>query len=148
MDPFDLAAARRAGETGTLEAWVHEYLRGPGRNLPFSEGLTLQPRRFRGPLEVPLRSLQRGCGPEPEMPFRESSELWEQAVDYFARLPEPIEAFPPLIVSYRQGVLVINDGNHRHEAFARRGFQSCWIIVWYPSVDEFEHHEARGFRAA
>jgi hypothetical protein len=145
MQAFDLDAARRAAEAGTLEAWVHEYLCGPGRNLAFSRGLHLQPRRWHGPVEAPLASLRRSCGPEPEMPFREPADLWEGAVDHLVKLAAPIEAFPPLLVRYEQGQLVISDGNHRHAAFTRLGLESCWIILWYPSVAEFEHHRMRGF---
>ena len=145
MNAFDLAAARRAAQAGQLEAWVHEYLCGPGRNVDFSKGLHLKPRRWHGPVEASLASLRRSCGPELEMPFREPRELWEQSVGYFASLPEPVEAFPPLLVRYEQGELVISDGNHRYESFVQRGFATCWIITWYPDVAEYAHHEARGF---
>ena len=145
MQAFDLAAARRVARAGQLEAWVHEYLCGPGRNVEFSKGLYLKPRRWYGPVEAPLASLRRCCGPEPEMPFREQRERWEEAVGYFASRPEPIEAFPPLIVSYEQGQMVINDGNHRYAAFLQRGFATCWIVIWYPDESDYAHHEARGF---
>ena len=79
------------------------------------------------------------------MPFRESLDAWEQAVGHFAALSVHAEAFPPLLVRYEQGDLVISDGNHRHEGFRRRGFTSCWIIIWYPNQVEFEHHAARDF---
>ena len=145
---FDLAAARRAAQTGQLEVWVHEYLRGPGRNAEFSKGLHLKPRRWHGPVEAALGSLRRSCGPEPEMPFREQRELWDRAVSYFAGRPEPVEAFPPLFVRYEQGELVISDGNHRYAAFAQRGFATCWIVIWYPDEAEYAHHEAVGFRVS
>ena len=148
MVAFDLAAARSAAQAGQLEVWVHGYLCGPGRNEAFSKGLHLQPRRWHGPVEAPLASLRRSCGPEPEMPFREPLELWEQAVGHFASRPEPAEAFPPLLVRYEQGEMVISDGNHRYAAFSRRGFAACWIIIWYPDEAEYTHHEAQGFRVA
>lgn len=146
MPTFDLAAAVQASVTGVLEDWVHEYLCGPGRNLEFARGLRLKPRHWRGPLPVPLDSLRRACGPEPDMPFRESPEAWEHAVSHYAASSDPVEAFPPLLVHYQQGELIISDGNHRYEAFARRGFTTCWIIIWYPEQVEFDHHAARGFR--
>ena len=79
------------------------------------------------------------------MPFREESDIWERSVAHFVASSDPLEAFPPLLVRYGQGDLVISDGNHRYEAFARRGFATCWIVVWYPNQTEFEHHAARGF---
>src|SRR6185503_8695729 len=148
MNAFDLEAARRAAHAGQLERWVHEFLCGPGRNVEFSKGLHLRPRRWHGPVEVPVESLRRSCGPEPEMPFRESRELWEQAVRYFASLPEPVEAFPPLLVRYEQGEMLISDGNHRYGAFVRRGFATCWVVIWYPDEAEYAHHEAREFLAS
>ena len=79
------------------------------------------------------------------MPFRESPEAWERAVGYLAALSVPVEAFPPLLARYEQDDLLVTDGNHRHEAFARRGFATCWIVIWYPNQMEFEHHAARRF---
>jgi hypothetical protein len=147
---FDVVAAMRASSAGVLEEWVHDYLCGPGRNPKFSRGLRLESRCWRGPLSVPLGSLRRSCGPEADMPFREPPDTWERAVTHLAALSAPLEAFPPLLVRYGQGDLIVSDGNHRHEAFARRGFATCWIVIWYPNQTEFEHHEARhfGVRAA
>ena len=145
IDTFDLAAAIQASDAGLLEEWVHEYLHGPGRNPEFSRGLRLQPRRWHGPLSVPLQSLRRSCGPEADMPFREPLDAWERAVGHFAALSAPVEAFPPLLVRYEQGDLVVSDGNHRYEAFARRGLATCWIVIWYPNLQEFEQHAAHDF---
>ena len=78
------------------------------------------------------------------MPFREPGELWERAVTFLSNQGATVEAFPPLLVRYEQGELVISDGNHRHAAFTQRGLDSCWIIIWYPNDVEFAHHEARG----
>jgi hypothetical protein len=146
MKDFDLAAASLAAQEGKLEVWVHEYLRGPGRNPEFSHGLHLERRCWHGPLEVPLASLRRCCGPEPEMPFREPYADWVKAVSRLARSSTPQQAFPPLLVRYEQGQLVVTDGNHRHAAFLLRGFATCWAVIWYPNQSEFEHHEARRFR--
>ena len=148
MNAFDLASARRAAREDRLEVWVHEYLRGPGRNVEFSTGLHLKPRRWHGPVEAPLARLRRSCGPELEMPFRETRELWEQAVSDFASRLEPVEAFPPLLVRYEQGQMVISDGNHRYAAYSQRGFAACWIVIWYPDEAEYAHHESRGFRVS
>lgn len=146
MQDFGLTGAQRAAMSGRLEAWVHEYLCGPARNPEFSRGLRLEPRRWLGPVEVPLSMLHRNCGPEPEMPFREPCETWERAVGRLAATPAPLEAFPPLLVRYEQGNFVVTDGNHRHAAFGLRGLATCWAIIWYPNEAEYSHHETRGFR--
>jgi hypothetical protein len=57
----------------------------------------------------------------------------------------PPETYPPLLVRYEQGQLVITDGNHRHAAFALRGLSTCWVVIWYPRPAELAHHEAHGF---
>jgi hypothetical protein len=80
------------------------------------------------------------------MPFREPPEDWERAVAQLAATGAPVEAFPPLLVRYEQCEFQVSDGNHRHEAFKRHGLDSCWVIVWYPGVADFDHHAERGFR--
>jgi hypothetical protein len=80
------------------------------------------------------------------MPFREPYGSWVAAVAQLARASAPPQAFPPLLVRYEQGELVVTDGNHRHAAFLLRGFSTGWAIIWYPRPLELEHHEARRFR--
>lgn len=74
-------------------------------------------------------------------------EAWVHAicVGRLVRDAAPPETYPPLLVRYEQGQLVITDGNHRHAAFALRGLSTCWVVIWYPRPAELAHHEAHGF---
>jgi hypothetical protein len=139
---FDLASALKASASGELEAWVHNYLRGPGRNPAFSSGLLLRRRFWQGPLLLPVTVLQRQCGPEPEMPFPVPEAVWKHRVSELAANFVALEAFPPLIAEYRSGNLLVSDGNHRLAAFAALGMSSCWTIVWFPDESEKMHYEA------
>ena len=142
----DLESARTAADRGTLEAWVHRYLNGPGKNAAFSEGLALEQRFWRGPLRIGLQKLERTCGPEPEMPYREPMDRWVARVAALAAEFRGVEAYAPLLVQYEAGRLRIRDGNHRYAALQSLHVGACWIILWYANVEEFRHHEARGFR--
>ena len=142
---FNLASARAAAESGALESWVHAYLNGPGRNAAFSEGLALQPRYWRGPVDASLAKLERTCGPEPDLPFRVSSESWNSRIAALRSSFTGVEDHAPLIVQYERGRLRIRDGNHRHAAMVSLSIESCPVILWYASLEEYRHHEARAF---
>ena len=142
----DLASARAAAEAGNLEGWVHRYLTGPGQNAAFSEGLTREERFWRGPLLIGLGKLKRTCGPEPEMPYREPADRWDARVAALRAESGGVEHYPPLLVQYESGRLLIRDGNHRYAALEALRVEWCWIILWYANAAEFRHHEVRGFR--
>lgn len=143
---FTLHSARAAGVEGDLEAWVHRYLNGPGANPGFSDVLWLQRRWWRGPLEVPLSTLKRTCGPGPEMPWREPAEAWDRRTDELVAMMTYVEDWPPLIVEYVNGQLLIRDGNDRFAALERVGHSTCSIILWYPDEASYLKHGDNGFR--
>jgi hypothetical protein len=137
-NPFDLASAQTAAQVRQLESWIHAYLTaGDWANLALSDGLKMQQRWWRGPVEVALDAVVRCCGPEPEMEFRMETAAWNARVDALARSFTTVEALPPLITEYRSGLLSVRDGNHRHEAIRRKGWGTCWTVVWYNSAADF-----------
>ena len=142
---FDLAGARRAAQEGRLEAWVHAYLRGPARNAAFADGPLLEPRRWRGPVELPLAAPERVCGPDPDLPYPVPEAAWRRTLDHFAASFVRLEDFPPLIVEFDPARLAIHDGNHRHGAFEQLGLASCWCVLWYPDDARYRLHESRAF---
>ena len=144
---FDLAAARAAAEGGeaSLEAWVDAYLRGPGDNVAFADGLAREPRRWRGPVLLPLTRMERVCGPEPGLRYPMPEAPWRQTVGTLARGFERLDAFPPVILQYDEGAMLLSDGNHRHACFSLLGLEACWAIVWYAHPEQYAHHAARGF---
>jgi len=135
---FDLATARQFAAEGKLETWIHAYLLGGGwANPGLLDGLKLQRRWWVGPVEVPLTALTRCCGPEPAMEFCMSPEAWEKRVNALAGSLVSLADVPPLIVQYRAGVYSIRDGNHRHEAMRRKGWRTCWIVIWYDDAESW-----------
>jgi hypothetical protein len=141
---FDLPTALAFAAKGDIESWLHAYLaNGPRANLPLSMGLRRQQRWWRGPLRVDLDRLARCCGPEPEMEFRVNQAGWEKYTTDLAVSFTDLAAIPPLLVEYRAGLLSIRDGNHRYEAMRRKGWTSCWVILWYNSQQEYEQDAVR-----
>lgn len=67
-DDATLAAARPAAALGRIEAWVHDYLNGAGRNVPMVRGLRHRQRWWIGPVEelVRMSGPNRAC-PTPEL---------------------------------------------------------------------------------
>jgi hypothetical protein len=104
---YNLASVRQFAAMGQLETWIHAYLNdGEWANPGLSEGLTLQQRYWLGPLEMALDQLVRTCGPEPEMPHQVALDSWERRVENIAGQLEHPDDLPPLIVEYRQGMLL------------------------------------------
>ena len=144
-DEFNLATARAAAVARDLESWVHRYLSGPGNNAPFSQGLWKQQRYWRGPLLVSLRHLERTCGPEEHMLWREPAESWNRRLAELQRTFHSIEDWPPLIVQCEDGRLFIRDGSHRSAALEAMGLERMWIILWYAGEGAYRRHADTGF---
>jgi hypothetical protein len=132
-----LQGARAAADVGLVDEWVNAFLSsGLGANPPMAIGLRKQPRWWIGPVLVPLASLTRICGPEPEMKYRTSPEAWDEHVAAIMTV-EP-EQLPPLILEYRgRDPLGLHDGSHRHEAMRRRGATSIWAVIWCNTESDF-----------
>ena len=138
---FDVETACRCQQAGILEEWIHAYLNsGEWKNPSLSQGLRLQKRWWRGPLQVSLDALQRACGPEEDMEYRVSLAAWQERTQRLAQGFEDVLSIPPLIIEYRSGVLSIRDGNHRHEAMRLKGWQTCWILIWYNNQADYVAH--------
>lgn len=127
---FTLQEAKIFSEAGCIEEWVHLFLKTSGNNISFSDGLKLQKRYWRGPIQLPLDMLQRCCGPEEGMTYHNPLEDWELRVGKLSGLLQEGWQYPPLIAQHTEGKLIINDGNGRHEALKRLQHTSCWVILW------------------
>lgn len=136
---FDLITARQLASEGRIEDWIHSYLTaGEWANQPLSDGLKRQQRWWLGPFEVQLDLLKRACGPEADMEFIMNPVDWQQRTSRLAESFTDLEKIPPLIVEYRSGVLSIRDGNHRHQAMRLKSWQTCWIVLWFNSSEEYD----------
>lgn len=131
---FSVQSAGDAARAGRLNEWIQSYLRsGTWANAGLADGLQLQQRYWRGPIELSIVDLQRTCGPEPTMPFRQPIEDWNLRVQLIAESLGAPKDLPPLIAESLKSQLFIRDGNHRHEALLRAGYDRCWVLIWYNS---------------
>jgi hypothetical protein len=136
---FDLESCLEASCRGNLDQWVSRYLSGDGwANHALRDGLSKHRRYWLGPLRIPLKNLERCCGPEPEMEFRVPEDKWQLKVTRLALALSSPEKLPPLIVEWRAGKLSVRDGNHRHGAMDRAGWAAAWIILWCNDLASYE----------
>lgn len=134
-----LSSAMDYAKNGQLEKWIHLYLskEGDGRNPAFSEGLKLFKRYYLGPVKMPLSMFTRCCGPEDSMEWFESKEVFDKRVGDLQKAISENADMPPLIVNYVDGGFVLNDGNHRFEAYLRLGISEYYVIIWITEEDEY-----------
>jgi hypothetical protein len=138
---FNLQTAQTFAENGRSEEWIYAYLaEGSWANPGLFNGLKLQKRYWRGPLQLSLDDLVRTCGPEPEMPYRVSQYDWDERTGDIADALESLEDLPPFIVQYVAGDLILCDGNHRYGALRKMGWTDCWAFIWYDSQQELAEH--------
>ena len=133
-DPYSLDAARKAAEGGDLGEWVTRFLASPGSdNEPLAATLAERNQSWTGPVRLPLSQLNRLAGP-PEDPVLcpVDDDEWHDRVDDMARRIEEDGWEPtPLIVTYRNDQLVLEDGNHRAESLRRAGREDVWAVVGF-----------------
>jgi hypothetical protein len=131
-EQFSLASARHAAERDELDTWVARFLSSPGSdNAALAEALTGTERWWTGPVELPFDQLHRLAGP-PEEPVL--AEFGDDDLETVEEMEESIDDGwepPPLIVSFRDGQLVLEDGNHRVEGLRRSGVERGWSIVCF-----------------
>ncbi|WP_426574553.1 ParB/Srx family N-terminal domain-containing protein [Aquihabitans sp. McL0605] len=130
---FSTATARAAAERDELADWVARFLASPGSdNAGLAVLLSDPPRSWLGPVLLPLDRLHRLAGPAGHPVAQEVEEHeWRDDVGELAeRIDEGLEP-APVIVSYREGDLLLEDGNHRVEALRRAGDDHVWAIVGF-----------------
>jgi broad specificity phosphatase PhoE len=135
---YTVEAARRAAERDELGAWVAEFLASPGSdNAALAHGLTHPPRTWIGPVRLPLDQLHRLAGPadHPVLVAVDEDDWRDDVDDLEAKVEEGWEP-PPMVVTYRDGQLVLEDGNHRAEGLRRAGEQEAWAVVSFESPAE------------
>jgi hypothetical protein len=150
LDDFSVRGAERCAASGSLEAWVHRYLTsGPWANVPLSQALKLKERFWLGPIDVRLDNIDRQCGPEPDMLYREPVEQWERRIETLRSSVADVLDLPPLIVNSVNGTLrnpsgtfrfVIADGTHRLEALKRIGRESFPVLIWFEATEQRDEY--------
>jgi ParB-like nuclease domain len=128
---YSVETAREAAERGELDAWVARFLASPGSdNAPLAARLSERPCWWLGPVQVPVDQLQRLAGP-PDAPVLcpMDEDDWRDDVEDMADRIEDRWEPPPVIVSHRDGQLVLEDGNHRVEGLRRAGKDHAWAVI-------------------
>jgi hypothetical protein len=135
---YSVDTAREAAERDDLATWVAEFLGSPGSdNAPLAEELTGRHRAWLGPVELPLDRLHRLAGPAdaPSLVTLDEDD-WRDDVDDLGESVEEGWEPPPVIVSYRAGQLVLEDGNHRVEGLRRGGRAQAWAVIGFEDPDD------------
>ena len=147
---FTIDSARQAAEREELDDWVARFLASPGSdNAPLAHKLTHPPRAWLGPVRLPLERLNRLAGP-PDHPVLVpvAEDEWRDDVDDLEEKVEEGWEPPPLVVTFRDDELHLEDGNHRVEGLRRSGEDDAWCVVSFESPDERDRFLARSARLA
>ena len=144
-DEFTTDAAREAAGRDQLGEWVADFLGSPGSdNAALAHQLNGGPRWWLGPVQVPLDQLHRLAGPPGDPVLQEvDDDEWRDDVDDLSRRIEAGLEPAPVIVSYRDDQLVLEDGNHRVEALRRAGSYQAWAVIGFDDPQERDRFVAR-----
>ena len=144
-EPFSVDAAREAAGRDELEAWVVEFLASPGSdNEPLAAKLRDRYRWWLGPVRVPLDELNRLAGPSDQPVLVEVDEdEWRDDVEEMTDLIADDWEPPPVIATWQDGELVLEDGNHRAESLRRAGESEAWAVVGFDDPEERTAFAAR-----
>jgi len=71
------------------------------------------------------------------MKYRVDAEWFERHVSELEKVIEDNCDMPPMIVHYVEGAFELNDGNHRLEAYKRKGIEEYFVIVWITEKEEY-----------
>jgi len=135
---FSTSSAREASDRGELGTWVAEFLASPGSdNALLAERLAGGDPVWFGPVRLPISELNRLAGPagEPVLEVVEEDEWRDDVEDMKEKIDDGWEP-APMIVSYRDDQLVLEDGNHRTESLRQAGEEAVWSVVRFDTEEE------------
>ena len=131
--------ARAAAADDDLHAWVGDFLASPGSdNAALAEQLAGTYRWWIGPVLLPLDRLHRLAGPpgQPVLVAIDDEDWWRDDVEDLREKVEDGWEPPPVVVTWKDGQLVVEDGNHRLEGMRRAGVLEAWSVVGFADPDE------------
>lgn len=138
-DAFSVESARAAAERDELEDWVARFLCSPGSdNAALAELLTDPPRVWAGPMRLRIDRLNRLAGP-PDEPVLcpVDDDFWRDDLDEMVeQIDDDGWTPPPVIVTYQDGRLVLEDGNHRVEGLRRADEKEAWAVVGFERAED------------
>jgi hypothetical protein len=133
-----LDAARAAAARDELGDWVAEFLASPGSdNAALGGHLKEQSLWWIGPVRLPISQLARLAGPpgDPVLVEVDEDEWREDVAELGERVEEGWEP-PPVVVTYDDGQLHLEDGNHRVEGLRQAGEEEVWAVIGFRDPDE------------
>jgi hypothetical protein len=135
---FSVESARAAARQNGLRDWVRRFLGSPGSdNAVLATELCEELGYWAGPVELPLDQLHRLAGPKGDPVLCEVDEdYWDDRVEKMDNLAERGWDPPPVIVAFRDGRFVLEDGNHRVESVRQAGRDATWAIVGFTEQGE------------
>ena len=143
-EKYTVETAREAAERDELDEWVARFLASPGSdNAPLADKLSKPRRWWLGPVQLPHDRLHRLAGP-PDAPVLcpVEDDYWRDDVDDMAERIEDDWEPPPVVVSYRDGQLVLEDGNHRVEGLRRADKEHAWAVVAFEDPEDRDRFQA------
>lgn len=147
-ETFTVETARRAAANDDLGDWVVRFLASPGSdNAPLGHKLSDPPRVWIGPVEIPIKQLHRLAGPaDHPVLCAVDEDYWRADVeDLSEKIADGWEP-PPMVVTYQDDELVLEDGNHRAEGVRRAGETTAWCVVSFENEAERDHFLERSER--
>jgi hypothetical protein len=147
VDPahrFNLASARAAARQDMAAIWVGHFLASRGSdNEILAAALAQRQHWWHGPARVPLTALVRLAGPEDDVECPIDPASWEHDVEAMEESIEHGWEPPPLLAQWRDGALILQDGNHRYEALLRAGASHAWVLIWFDNPSDRDAFAAR-----
>jgi hypothetical protein len=145
---FTVDGARLAAEQGVLDEWVRSFLSSPGSdNAELGAMLTDRERWWLGPVPLPIESLNRLAGPpgDPVLVAVDEDEWRDDVDDMAEKITDDGWQPPPVIVTYREDQLVLEDGNHRVEALRRGGVDDAWAVIGFDRSEDRDRFLTEAF---
>ena len=142
---FSLAGATAAADESdeAIARWVGDFLASRGSdNAVLAAALAQAPHWWFGPVQLPVVALERLAGPEADVLCDVDHEEWEHDVEEMEESLDEGWEPPPLLAEWRDGRLLLQDGNHRYEALARADEPHAWTLVYFARLDERDRFAA------
>lgn len=124
-----LSSAEEYREAGLLEVWAYTYMAFERCHRKFADALYRSEQHYFGPITLPTALVHRNTGPEREMRWRISREVFERETGRWLRRLEESTALPPMLIGYEDERFVVNCHNPMLEALRRRNIAEFPFIV-------------------
>lgn len=139
----DLEMAIDAHANDRLLEWTIKHLQRDDRNVGIADDIKKRKIVKAVLVEYPLALLNRVEGPQGGEAEPEPIHTWVERVGRIEQVLQTNQTVPPIIVTDFWNKIVISDGNHRHEALLKQGYEKYWTIFLFT---KHESHEQLGLK--